>query len=333
MVLSRRSGEVRHRVFRDLADLLNGGDVVVLNETRVVPARFLGWKSRTGGRIEVLLLRCQDAELGEWMALARPLRGLRVGDRIALDAGAGALQVQGREGDRLRVRVCGLERGAGASTPAEPEDPTGFLALLPLASSAGQVPLPPYIRRPPEVADAERYQTVFARVPGSIAAPTAGLHFTEELLAALRARGVAIVYLILHVGPGTFAPIRCADPRAHRLEGEYFRLDEVAAAQIEECRGRGGRVVAVGTTTVRALETCAREGRLRAGSGWTDLFIHPPHEFRTVDALVTNFHLPQSSLLLLVSAFAGPQHLLAGYGEAVSREYRFYSYGDAMFIH
>jgi S-adenosylmethionine:tRNA ribosyltransferase-isomerase len=232
-----------------------------------------------------------------------------------------------RVGDRVRLRLP-VDSIVDAS-----DDPTGLAGLLPMASEAGELPLPPYIRRPPEAIDAERYQTVFARAPGSIAAPTAGLHFTEELLDAVRARGVAVERLVLHVGPGTFEPVRSQDPREHQLEAEYYHVGVDTIQTITERRRAGGRCIAVGTTTVRTLETCAAEGSLRAGEGWTDLLICPPHTFHAVDAMVTNFHLPRSSLLLLVSALAGQDRLLAAYRVAVAERYRFYSYGDAMFIH
>jgi len=226
---------------------------------------------------------------------------------------------------RLRLPESGVAQDSA--------DPTGFAGLMALTQEAGEIPLPPYIRRSPDSVDIERYQTVFARDPGSIAAPTAGLHFTEELLAHVQAHGVALERLVLHVGPGTFEPIRTDDPRKHRLEAEYYRVSQETVSTISERRRAGGRCIAVGTTTVRTLETCAASGSLKAGEGWTDLLICPPHRFRAVDAMVTNFHLPRSTLLLLVSALAGQERLLAAYRRAVQERYRFYSYGDAMFIH
>jgi S-adenosylmethionine:tRNA ribosyltransferase-isomerase len=326
MTLDRRDGGVEHLTFADIAERLRPEDVLVLNETRVVPARLRGRKERTGGRIELLLLR-RESEDGIWLALGRPLRGLRAGDSIRLDRGEWRIEVVGRAGDRVRLRL-----PVEVATTAI-DDPTGLAGLLPMVEEAGDIPLPPYIRRPTESIDVERYQTVFARDPGSIAAPTAGLHFTEELLDAVRARGVAVERLVLHVGPGTFEPVRTQDPRQHRLEAEYFRVSEDTVRRIDERRRAGGRCVAVGTTTVRTLETCAAGGSLRAGEGWTDLLICPPHRFNAVDAMVTNFHLPRSSLLLLVSALAEQERLLAAYRLAVAKGYRFYSYGDAMFIH
>jgi S-adenosylmethionine:tRNA ribosyltransferase-isomerase len=328
MALDRLTGGVRHLAFSDVVEELQPEDVLVLNETRVVPARLRGHKERTGGRIELLLLRRDDAD-GTWIAMGRPLRGLQPGDWIRLNRGTWRLEVVGREGDRVRLKL-------PVDTPVDPSDPTGFQALLPMSSEAGDIPLPPYIQRPPEASDADRYQTVFARDPGSIAAPTAGLHFTESLLDAVRDRGVAIERVVLHVGPGTFEPIRSEDPRQHRLEAEYYRVSESTAACINERRRAGGRCIAVGTTTVRTLETCASPsssaGVLRAGEGWTDLLIYPSHTFNAVDGMVTNFHLPRASLLLLVSALAGQQKLLDAYQLAIANRYRFYSYGDAMLI-
>lgn len=320
--LDRATGEVVHGRFPDIVEQLRPEDVLVLNETRVVAARLRGRKERTGGRVEFLLLRRDDD--GTWLALGRPLKGLQPQESVLLDGASCRLEVVGRDGDRVRLRL--PEEAASAG------DPTGFGAVAAVTAQAGEIPLPPYIRRPPEAADVERYQTVFARDPGSIAAPTAGLHFTDELLAAIAARGTAIARLVLHVGPGTFEPVRAEDPRQHRLEAEYYRLDEATAETIRRRRAAGGRCLAVGTTTTRALETCAASGDLVAGSGWTDLLICPPYEFRAVDGMVTNFHLPRSSLLLLVSALAGQQNLLAAYRTAVAEDYRFYSYGDAMFI-
>ena len=326
MLLDRQRGDVAHSEFCAVIERFRPEDVLVLNETRVVPVRLHGHKERTGGRIELLLLR-REIEEGTWLALGRPLRGLRTGDVIRLDRGSWRLEVVERVGDRVRLRLP-VDSIVDAS-----DDPTGLAGLLPMASEAGELPLPPYIRRPPEAIDAERYQTVFARAPGSIAAPTAGLHFTEELLDAVRARGVAVERLVLHVGPGTFEPVRSQDPREHQLEAEYYHVGVDTIQTITERRRAGGRCIAVGTTTVRTLETCAAEGSLRAGEGWTDLLICPPHTFHAVDAMVTNFHLPRSSLLLLVSALAGQDRLLAAYRVAVAERYRFYSYGDAMFIH
>ena len=320
-----RDGDARqHLLFHQIPDLLRPGDVLVLNRSRVVPARLRGRKARTGGRVQILLLgRVKERE--RWVAMARPLRGLAPGDRIDLEGSEESLEVVERVDDRIHVRL---------PTRAEPaaDDPTGFAALLPLMERAGEMPLPPYIRRDSESLDRDRYQTVFACDPGSIAAPTAGLHFTPELLSRIQALGVAVVHLILHVGPGTFETIRDADPRRHQVAAEYYRLPGETSGEINRRRRSGGRAIAVGTTTVRVLESAWDGREVQAGEAWTDLVIHPPHRFRAVDALITNFHRPRSSLLMLATAFAGRDRLMAAYGEAVRKGYRFHSYGDAMFI-
>ena len=323
LAIDRDGGSRRHLLFRQVPDLLRPGDVLVLNRSRVVSARLNGRKARTGGRVQILLLGREEEC---WLAMARPLRGLAPGDRIDLDGSQDSLEVVERVEDRVRLRL----PPAGAEAPED--DPTGFKALLPLLERAGEVPLPPYIRREGEPLDRDRYQTVYARDPGSIAAPTAGLHFTGELLDRVRSLGVAVAHLVLHVGPGTFETIRCADPRRHRVAAEYYRLPVETAEEVNRRRQAGGRAIAVGTTAVRVLES-AWDGRgLRAGEGWTDLVIKPPHHFRAVDALITNFHRPRSSLLMLAAAFAGRDRLLDAYVEAVRKDYRFHSYGDAMFI-
>jgi S-adenosylmethionine:tRNA ribosyltransferase-isomerase len=313
-VLPRAAGPVAHRLFRDLPELLRAGDLLVVNRSRVRPARLLGTRAG-GGAAEVLLVRPLGDEA--WEALVRPGRRLRPGDvvdvgpglRVAIETGP-----VGREG-RRRVRL--LAEG--------PPDRA--------VERLGHVPLPPYIRRPDRAEDRARYQTVYAREEGSVAAPTAGLHFTNDLLLRLEARGIDRAELVLHVGPGTFRPVRVDDVRDHRLEAEPFVVSADTAAAVARARARGGRVVAVGTTAVRALETAAtEEGTVRAGAGETGLVIVPGFRFRVVDALITNFHLPRSSLLLLVAAFGGRDRVLGAYAEAVREGYRFYSYGDAMLV-
>jgi S-adenosylmethionine:tRNA ribosyltransferase-isomerase len=312
MCVSRATGAVAHAVVRDLADRLAPGDLLVVNATRVVPARLRGRKA-TGGAIEALLLGDPDAD-GRCRALLRA-RGVRVGHKLRFERGTDAAEAE-------VVAVAGdgeaLLAFAGGASP---------LAL-------GETPLPPYIRRDAaRPVDALRYQTVYARVPGSVAAPTAGLHLSPRLLAALAARGVARAEVVLHVGPGTFRPVRDADLRERRLHPERFELPAATAEAVAAARARGGRVVAVGTTTARVLEARAdAHGGVAAGAGETDLFLLPGHRFRVVDALLTNFHLPRSSLLLLVAAFAGRERVLAAYREAVACGYRFYSYGDAMLL-
>jgi S-adenosylmethionine:tRNA ribosyltransferase-isomerase len=315
LVLDRKSGAVRHHVFRDLPGLLHAGDLLVVNRSRVFPARLLGTRAG-GGEAEVLLLRDRGHDV--WEALVRPGRRLRAGTRVRVDDG---LQVEILGGPPLadgRRRIRLLPRSADAARELE---------------RLGHMPLPPYIRREDRPADRLRYQTVYAKEPGSVAAPTAGLHFTSALLEALQERGVERAELVLHVGPGTFRPVQVEDVSDHVVPAEPYVVPEETSAAIARTRARGGRVVAVGTTTTRVLETVADDrGGVEAGRGETDLVIVPGHRFRVVEALVTNFHLPRSSLLLLVAAFAGRERVLRAYAEAVRQEYRFYSYGDAMLV-
>jgi S-adenosylmethionine:tRNA ribosyltransferase-isomerase len=307
LVLERSTGTITHRQVRDLPDLLRAGDVLVANRSRVLPARING-TLRGGGRAELLLLSRLGA--GRWEALCRPARRLRAGDLVQITEG-------------LSVRVVGARSEGLREISVESESGDADAALL----AAGSTPLPPYIRG--WIGDPERYQTIFADTEGSAAAPTAGLHFTAELLDRLRASGVQLATIVLHVGLDTFRPITENDPRAHHIHREWYEVPAEARATIEETRARGRRVVAVGTTVVRALESWATTG---ADEGWTDLFILPGHRFALVDALITNFHLPRSSLLMLVSAFAGRERILAAYADAIDRHYRFYSFGDAMFL-
>jgi S-adenosylmethionine:tRNA ribosyltransferase-isomerase len=302
-----RSGEERHQRVSDLPELLKPGDLLVVNDTRVLPARLRG-RRPSGGRAEVLLVEERSPTC--WEALVRPARKCPSGTRV-------------RFADDLEAEV--VEAAAEGRRVLLFSGP-----LDDVLERLGEVPLPPYIRRPPDAADRERYQTVYARRPGAVAAPTAGLHFTAELLATLEARGVDRASLTLHVGPGTFRPVSAERVEDHRMESERFTLPQATAAAVARTRLRGGRVVAVGTTVVRALEAAAEGGALRPGSARTDLFIYPGFRFQVVDVLLTNFHLPRSSLLMLVCAFAGTERTLAAYREAVERGYRFYSYGDAM---
>jgi S-adenosylmethionine:tRNA ribosyltransferase-isomerase len=306
-----RSGAPRHLGFADLPELLRSGDLLVLNETRVLPAR-LRLRRESGGAVEAFLVR--PSTDGEWLAMLRPSRRLSVGETLEGEGGGFALEIRAL-GDAPRVAFLGGDAAA-------------------ILDAHGDVPLPPYIHRPTTAADRERYQTVFARVPGAVAAPTAGLHFDEALLADLAGRGVEVARLVLHVGPGTFRPLPDdADLATHGLDFERYEVPASSAARLLEARGAGRRIVAVGTTVVRSLESWALAGSPAAGiAGETDLFVRPPFPFRVVDALVTNFHLPKSSLLCLVSAFVGRERILAVYGEAVRERYRFYSYGDATFL-
>ena len=306
-----RSGPERHARIRDLPRLLRAGDLLVLNDTRVIPARLFGRRAGGGGRMELLLVERTGEQ--EWNALVKPGKRARPGTAIELAADLTAEVIDKDEEGRYRLRF---------SEPIEPH-----------LERLGHVPLPPYIHRPDSPEDRERYQTVYARSPGAIAAPTAGLHFSVELLREIENAGVGIARLTLHVGIGTFKPVSAERIEDHRMDRERWEIGEEAAEAIRRTRERGARVVAVGTTVVRTLESAARAGdEVRAGSGATELFITPGFRFQVVDALLTNFHLPRSTLLMLVSAFAGRERVLAAYQEAVREEYRFYSYGDAMLM-
>jgi S-adenosylmethionine:tRNA ribosyltransferase-isomerase len=324
-----RQGRERHRRVRDLPELLRAGDLAVVNDTRVIPARLLGRRRPGGGQVEVLLVeRVGDRE---WDVLVKPGRRARPGTVLDFGAGADDEAVVGemveRPGDGEHDGEQDGRRRIRFSRPIEPH-----------LDTLGHVPLPPYIKRADEAADRATYQTVYARHPGAIAAPTAGLHLSEELLAELAAGGIETTAITLHVGIGTFKPVTAPLVHEHRMEQERYDVPEEAAEAIRRTRRAGGRVVAVGTTVTRALEAAARAaeaaggdpGEVAAGPGATDLFITPGHRFRAVDVLLTNFHLPRSTLLMLVSAFAGRDRVLAAYREAVDAGYRFYSYGDAM---
>lgn len=311
LVLDGHTGACQDRRFDAVAELLRPGDLLVVNDTRVIPARLYGVKE-SGGRIEVLLERLLDEHSA--LAHVRASKAPRPGARLWLEGAVPAL-VLGRQGELYQLRF----------DTAEP--------LLELIERYGHVPLPPYLRRADTSADRERYQTVFAARPGAVAAPTAGLHFDQALLRRLTDSGVAQARVTLHVGAGTFQPVRVQWVQQHRMHAEYLEVDAAVCAAVAEAQARGGRVVAVGTTVVRALETAACSGMLRPYRGETELFIYPDYRFRVVDALITNFHLSGSSLLMLVCAFAGRERVLSAYRHAVAQRYRFYSYGDAMFIH
>ncbi|MFO0850231.1 MAG: tRNA preQ1(34) S-adenosylmethionine ribosyltransferase-isomerase QueA [Gemmataceae bacterium] len=313
LVVRRAAGEIEHRTFRDLPSLLSPDDLLVLNDTKVLPARLVGRRAKTGGRWEGLFLR--ETPAGDWELLAQTRGYPEAGERLITDSGL-SLELVGRTGDRhWLVR------------PDPPGPPADLLAMH------GQVPLPPYIRKGrSDAADRERYQTVYADRPGSVAAPTAGLHFTPEVLAALAAAGVRTARVTLHVGLGTFAPVKAADPTQHAIHAEWCEVSADTVTAIRSAKAAGGRVIGVGTTTARTLETAARSGELAPFRGESDLYIHPPYRFRVLDGLVTNFHLPRTTLLLLVQSLTGPDLLRRAYAEAVEREYRFFSYGDAMLI-
>lgn len=333
--LERTSGRVEGRRFAELPDLLRAGDLLVLNNSRVFPARLCGRRAGVRaqpvsprnpaakdflrGRVEVLLTRQLDSQAMEWEALVHPGRKIGVGERLSFG---------GQE--ELRAEV--VARGPYGERRLRFSPVEDFFALV---ERIGHVPLPPYIDRPDAPADRERYQTVFARERGSVAAPTAGLHFTPEILKRLRERGIEAAEITLHVGLGTFQPVHTEMVEKHRLHSEPYSISPAAATTIQKAREERRRIVAVGTTAVRTLEHCAHahaEGRIVPGSGETDIFIYPGFEFRVVDALLTNFHLPRSTLLMLVCAFAGRENVLAAYEHAVRENYRFYSYGDCMLI-
>ncbi len=355
LVLGRESGEIRHTAFWEVADYLKPGDCLVLNNTKVIPARLFGERESTGGKVEILLLKRKGGDV--WETLAKPGKKARPGTRLLFGGGvlAGEVLEVAEDGNRLvRFSYDGI-----------------FEEIL---DKLGQMPLPPYITH--SLKDKNRYQTVYAKYDGSAAAPTAGLHFTQELLDKIRAKGVRVAEVTLHVGLGTFRPVKASQVQDHHMHSEYYQVDETAASLINQTKREGGRVVCVGTTSCRTLESAARNARteeraaqgegndaekpgqaagcgveksgqdagngiptvsegwprLRPCSGWTDIFIYPGYQFQVMDALITNFHLPESTLVMLVSAFAGREHVLRAYEEAVREKYRFFSFGDAMLI-
>jgi len=327
MVVRRDTGEIEHRIFRDLAEYLNAGDALVVNRTRVLPAKFLARRA-TGGRVEGLFIR--EIEIGIWEVMLGGLRRLKTGEVLQVDPRGRGSAGSGVEAVRMEL-VRRLERGR-CEVRVHPADPAPQILDL-----VGTMPLPPYISRESQndvrdTVDRERYQTVFAAEPGAIAAPTAGLHFTPELLDRVRGLGIDTVEVVLHVGLGTFQPVEAEHLADHGMHAEWFEFTGDAAVRIRERRSRGGRIVAVGTTSVRVLETVGAENELSAATGWTDILIYPPFRFRWIDALITNFHLPGSTLLALVGAFAGMDLIHRAYRTAVEERYRFYSYGDAMLI-
>lgn len=306
MVLSRDDGSIVHRRFSELGELLRNGDILVFNDSRVLPARLMGRKADTGGRVELLLLR--RLEPGLWEALCRPSRSIREGSQLTFDG--------------LNSEI--VERRSGALRIVRFSDESAL-------EQAGQVPLPPYIHRPLD--DPERYQTVYSRVNGSAAAPTAGLHFTTELLDRLASKGIEFAFVTLHVGLDTFVPVREDDPREHAIHSEYGEITPEAASKLSGAKADGRRIIGVGTTTARLLEQSAsNNAKIEPFAGWTDLLILPGHRFMALDGMITNFHLPRTTLIMLVSAFAGQKFILQAYHEAIEQSYRFYSFGDAMLI-
>jgi S-adenosylmethionine:tRNA ribosyltransferase-isomerase len=338
LVLHRATSRIEHKKFRDVLEIFQRGDLLVLNDSRVIPARLRAINAKTNGAFEILLL--EENSRNDWWAMMRPGKRARIGAEIFLtdargartEISATAIEVNNEGHRRLR-----FDR-RGTSAPLPPD-----FNIINELEKLGELPLPPYIKRAPHQraeSDFTRYQTVFARDHGSVAAPTAGLHFTEELLHELRARGVETAHVTLHVGLGTFAPVKADDVKDHVMHHERFHVTEDVAQKINTARSEGRRIIAVGTTSVRVLESVARahDGKIVCGPGRTNIFIHPPDRFRIVDALLTNFHLPRSTLLMLVSAFASPgesggrEKILTAYAEAVRERYRFFSYGDAMLI-
>ncbi len=313
LLLDRASGALEHGRFSSLADHLREGDLLIVNRSRVLPARLLG-HTRGGGRAEVLYLFPDPGNPDHFRALVRPGRKLHVGAVVTL-------------ADNESCRVVAVHEDGSRTMSFE-----GHTNVIEMLLQIGRLPLPPYIGRADGPLDRERYQTIYAREPGSVAAPTAGLHFTEALLSTLRAKGVLVHEIMLHVGPGTFARVDAEHIADHRVAPEKIFVPQETAEAYAQTRTRGGRVVAVGTTTVRTLESVATPGRITAGPGETDLVVRPGHHFQAVDALITNFHLPKSSLLFLVAAFAGWETIQNAYAQAIRDRYRFYSYGDAMFI-
>lgn len=312
MVIDQATGGITHRVFRDLIEYIEPGDLLVLNDTRVLPARLLGVREGTGGQVELLLLRRID--LNTWETLAKPGKSARPGRFFSFGDG------------RLRTEILEVREDGNRIVRFHYEGV--FEKVL---DDLGEMPLPPYIHE--KLEDRERYQTVYSRAEGSAAAPTAGLHFTPELLEAIRGRGAETAFLTLHVGLGTFRPVKVEVITEHLMHSEYYSIDELTAQRIEAARTAGRRIISVGTTTTRTLETVMRDrGRIEACSGWTDIFIYPGFEFRIVDSLITNFHLPESTLIMLVSALLGYDHTMEAYREAVRERYRFFSFGDSMFI-
>ena len=310
LVHHRKENKVSHHTFQEISGFFGPNDLLVFNDTRVIPARLFGQK-KTGGKVEVLLIR--ELKPDHWEAMVKTSKKTLPGTYFLLDGGIEGTVVELFDGTVL-LKLQSIE---GVKTAIE---------------KYGTLPLPPYIKRPTTDEDKDRYQTVFARRDGAVAAPTAGLHFTEEIMNKIRENGAAIEMITLHVGPGTFQPVRADNLKAHKMHEEYFQIEKQVADKVNEVKEKGGRVISVGTTVVRALESSSQGGKLLPKKGWTDIFIHPGRSFEIVDAMVTNFHLPKSTLFMLVSAFVGTDQLKKVYEEAVREKYRFFSYGDAMLI-
>lgn len=312
LVMDKYTGAVEHHVFKDIVNYLHAGDVLVINNTKVIPARIFGTKEGGTAKIEVLLLKRDEALPNTWEVLVHPGKRAKVG--TVIDFGEGRLKGEVIENTSAGRQITFHFEGI-------------FEEIL---EELGTMPLPPYIHE--QLEDQNRYQTVYAKVDGSAAAPTAGLHFTQELLEALKEKGVNIEEVLLHVGLGTFKPVNEEDIEDHEMHSEYYEISEETAERINQAKSEGRRIISVGTTSTRALESAARDGRLIAGSGWTNIFIYPGYEWQIVDGLITNFHLPKSTLMMLVSALSKRELILNAYQEAVAQQYRFFSFGDAMFI-
>ncbi|MED1468378.1 tRNA preQ1(34) S-adenosylmethionine ribosyltransferase-isomerase QueA [Bacillus salipaludis] len=313
MVLNKETGEINHEIFKNITEYLREGDCLVLNDTKVLPARLFGIKKDTGAKIEVLLLK--QLEGNKWETLVKPAKRVKEGTELDF-------------GDGLLTAVC-TETSEHGGRVLDFKYEGIFYEVL---DQLGEMPLPPYIKE--QLEDRDRYQTVYAREPGSAAAPTAGLHFTEKLLEEIKSKGVHITFITLHVGLGTFRPVNVDDILEHDMHSEYFMVTEGTAKVLNEVRRNGGRIITVGTTSTRTLETIAsqNDGKFVAGSGWTSIFIYPGYEYKAIDGLITNFHLPKSTLIMLVSALAGRENILHAYNTAVKEKYRFFSFGDAMLI-
>ena len=312
MVLNKESGEIAHRIFHDITEYLHPGDCLVINDTKVIPARLIGTKEDTGAHIEILLLKRKENDV--WETLVKPGKKCRPGARVVFGNG------------ELKAEIVDVLEDGNRLVHFEYEGI--FEEVL---DRLGQMPLPPYITH--KLKDKNRYQTVYAKNDGSAAAPTAGLHFTKELLEQVKAKGVKIAHVTLHVGLGTFRPVKVDDVEQHHMHSEFYMVEEDQAKLINDTKKAGGRVISVGTTSCRTLESATGEdGILLAGSGWTEIFIYPGYRFKMIDGLITNFHLPESTLMMLVSALAGKENIMAAYEEAVRQKYRFFSFGDAMLI-
>lgn len=313
MVLNKENGEYKHEQFKHILEYIQPGDCLVLNDTRVLPARLFGVKEDTGAKVEILLLKQQDGDV--WETLAKPAKRIKEGSVVSFGNG------------KLKATCVGALEHGGRLMKFSYEGI--FLEVL---ESLGEMPLPPYIKE--QLDDQERYQTVFSRESGSAAAPTAGLHFTEQILQDLQAKGVHIAFITLHVGLGTFRPVSVENIEEHEMHAEFYQLSEGTARLLNEVKSEGGRIISVGTTSTRTLETIASKhgGQFVPENGWTDIFIYPGYEFSAIDGMITNFHLPKSSLIMLVSALAGRENVLRAYEEAVREKYRFFSFGDAMLI-